>query len=156
MRIVKLAVALLVGVTTAAHAQTAPVEHASAIDAAIVSPICSSDDFASGAATGDVAGAFSIAFDCRDGEVVSGSWGVVVLAADAQGTIVEVSGLRGRVVSATLQRDAAGHVVTIAGQVEITLGTGEHEGVTAGTGTFEAAVDAGGSPQVRATLRLSF
>jgi hypothetical protein len=156
MKIPVLAVALFVGTTAFADAQPAPVEYASVIDAAIVSPICSSDDFASGAATGDVAGTFSIAFDCSGDTVIGGSWGVVVLAPDAEGTLIEVSGLRGRVVSATFQRDASGNVVTVAGEVAITQGAGPYEAVVSGAGTFEAAIDAAGTPQVRATLRLSF
>ena len=151
-----LAGVVLIGMTTATGQAQTPVEHASLVEASIVSPLCSSDDFASGTATGDVQGTFAIAFDCNGDTFSGGTWSVVVLGPDGDGAITDVEGLRGRVVNGAFQRDASGNVVSITGDVMIVEGTGAHATVSAGTGTFEATLDAGGTPQVRATLRLSF
>lgn len=134
-----------------------PAEHASSLSGRIVSPICWSDDFAAGEASGDVAGSFSLAFDCNDGGIGGGTWRVVVTGVGPDGNVEEVGTLGGRVLKGSFQADGAGNVLAVSGvELEITEGTGTYALVSAGTGTLEAVVDVNSVPQFQGTLRLSF
>jgi hypothetical protein len=139
------------------HGQTPGLWHASSLSGGIVSPICSSDNFATGDASGDLSGSFAVAFDCKDGEIASGTWLVVVTGPGPDGTTAELGTISGRVLHGSYQADSAGNQVVVRDvELAITQGTDAYASVASGTGTLEATSDVNASPQFLGTLRLSF
>ena len=139
------------------HGQTPGSWHGSSLSGGIVSPICSSDNFAAGDASGDLSGSFSIAFDCRDGAIAGGTWLVVVTGPGPDGAIAELGTLRGQVLHGSFQADSAGDLVVVSDvELAITQGTDAYAAVASGTGTIAATSDVNAAPQFLGTLRLSF
>jgi hypothetical protein len=138
------------------HAQT-PASYASLLSGSVVSPICSSDNFASGHASGALSGTFAVAFDCRDGAITGGTWLIVILVDGPDGTPIEFGTIRGQVLTGTFEPDATGERISLRDvSLTITEGTGELAGVVAGTGSLEATSDLGGEPQFVGTIGLTF
>jgi hypothetical protein len=139
------------------HGQTAVMSHGSVLSGTIQSPICSSDNFASGEAAGDLHGSFFLAFDCRDGSISGGTWLILVTTDGADGT-TEIRGtLRGQVVDGSFERDSDGARIVVRGvALAVTEGTGEYAGVDSGTGSLDAKADPEGAPQFVGTIGLTF
>ncbi len=139
------------------HGQAAAVSHASALSGTIQSPICSSDNFASGEAAGDLHGSFFLAFDCRDGSISGGTWLILVTTDGPDGT-TEIRGtIRGQVVDGSFERDSHGARIVVRGvALAVTEGTGEYAGVGGGTGSLEATADPESAPQFVGTIGLMF
>lgn len=139
------------------HGQTPGIWHGSSLSGGIVSPICSSDNFATGDASGDLSGSFSIAFDCKEGQIAGGTWLVVVTGPGPDGAIAELGTISGQVLHGSFQADSAGNQVVVRDvELSITQGTDAYASVASGTGTLEATSDVNAAPQFLGTLRLSF
>ena len=137
------------------HGQTPPNAYGTVLSGTIQSPICSSDNFASGEAAGDLRGSFFLAFDCRYGSISGGTWLILVTTDGADGT-TEIRGtIRGQVVEGSFERDNNGRIVVRGVALAVTEGTGEYAG-GGGTGSLEATADAEGAPQFVGTIRLTF
>ena len=134
-----------------------PVARGSVLSGTIQAPICSSDNFASGDASGELSGQFFVAFDCKDGTIAGGTWLVLVTTTLPDGT-VEVRGtIRGQVLRGSFEADADGNQLIVRDvALEIVEGTGEYAAVMAGTGSLEAVADADITPQFTGTLALTF
>jgi hypothetical protein len=139
------------------HGQTAAMSHGVVLSGTIQSPICSSDNFASGETSGDLHGSFFVAFDCRDGSIFGGTWLILVTTEGADG-MAEIRGtLRGQVVDGSFERDSDGARIVVRGvALAVTEGTGEYAGVGGGTGSLEATADPEGAPQFVGTIGLTF
>lgn len=139
------------------HGQTPAMSHASVLSGTIQSPICSSDNFASGGVSGDLRGSFFLAFDCRDGSISGGTWLILVTTDGADGT-TEIRGtIRGQVVNGLLERDTDGDRIAVRGvALAVTEGTGDYAGVGGGTGSLDATADPEGVPQFVGTIGLTF
>jgi hypothetical protein len=139
------------------HAQAQPASYGSVLTGKIESPICSSDNFASGDATGDLHGSFYLAFDCRDGSILGGTWLILVKTDAPDGTAEVVGTIRGQVLQGTFQIDGNGDRVTVQSvELAITEGTGQYANVVEGTGSLAATSDVHGTPQFAGTLGLTF
>ena len=159
MRIPALCVAAFVlaaSQVSSLHGQTAAMSHGGVLSGTIQSPICSSDNFASGEASGDLHGSFFLAFDCREGSISGGTWLILVTTDGADGT--EIRGtLRGQVVDGSFERDSDGARIVVRGvALAVTEGTGEYAGVGGGTGSLEATADPEGDPQFVGMIGLTF
>jgi hypothetical protein len=139
------------------HGQTLPDAYGTVLSGTIQSPICSSDNFASGEAAGDLHGSFFLAFDCRDGSISGGTWLILVTTDGTHGT-TEIRGtLRGLVVNGSFERDTDGARIVVRGvALAVTEGTGEYAGVGGGTGSLDATADPEGAPQFVGTIGLMF
>jgi hypothetical protein len=160
MRIPALCVAAFVlasSQVSSLHGQTAAMSHASVLSGTIQSPICWSDNFASGEASGDLSGSFFVAFDCTDGSISGGTW-LIVLTADAPDGATEVRGtLRGRVLRGTFEADETGQQVILSDvSLAVTEGTGEYAAIESGSGSLDATSDPSGTPQFVGTIGLTF
>jgi hypothetical protein len=162
MRVTRL-VLILVGAIALAAAQAvnlhanAPASYASLLSGSIISPICTSENFASGDTSGAFSGAFYVAFDCVDGSIAGGTWLILVTTQDIDGTILVHGTIRGQVVGGLFEADATGERVTLQDvTLTITEGTGEFSSIAQGTGSLEATSDPEGEPQFVGTLGLTF
>ena len=161
MRILALSVATIVlaafQVSSLQGGQTAAISHAGMLSGTIQSPICSSDNFASGEASGDLQGSFFLAFDCRDGSISGGTWLILVTTEGTDGTREVRGTIRGQVVDGSLEPDSDGARIVVRGvALAVTEGTGEYAGVGGGTGSLDATADPGGAPQFVGTIALTF
>ena len=137
--------------------QTQPASYGTALSGTIQSPICSSDNFASGDVSGDLNGSFYVAFDCQGEAILGGSWLVQVTAERADGTKDVLGTIRGQVLNGSFEADAdsariAVHDVVLA----ISEGTGDYATVTEGSGSLEATSDTRDTPQFVGRLGLTF
>jgi hypothetical protein len=158
MRIRTLSLAACIALTTAvsSHAQTATSSFGSVLTGSIQSPICSSENFASGEATGDLRGAFYLAFDCQDGAIFGGTWLILVTAEAADGTIEVRGSIRGQVMNGEFDTDAeTGRITVRSVALIVTEATGEYATLAGGTGSLDATSDPAGTPQFVGTLGLS-
>ena len=151
------AVALAASSVGIAHGQAPANAYGTVLSGTIQSPICSSDNFASGDASGDLRGSFFLAFDCRDGSISGGTWLILVTTDGADGT-TEVRGtIRGQVVEGAFERDGGGARIVVHGvALAVTEGTGEYAGVSGGTGSLDATADPEGAPQFVGKIGLTF
>jgi hypothetical protein len=130
--------------------------YGSQLNGTIQSPICSSDNFATGEATGDLAGSFAVAFDCRDGAIAGGTW-LIVVAAPSDSTNEVRGTIRGRVVTGSFEADPDGQRVTLRNvTLAVTEGTGDYAAVATGSGSLEASSDPQGTPQFVGKIGLRF
>jgi hypothetical protein len=131
--------------------------YGSQLNGTIQSPICSSDNFATGEATGDLAGSFAVAFDCRDGAIAGGTWLILVEAQFADGTSEVRGTIRGRVVAGSFEADPDGRRVTLRNvTLAVTEGTGEYADIASGSGSLDASSDLQGTPQFIGRVGLRF
>jgi hypothetical protein len=127
------------------------------LQGSIVSPVCSSDNFASGDVSGDLSGLFFVAFDCEDGSISGGTWLIRVTAEAPDGATEVLGTIRGHVLHGSFESDSGGERVTVRDvTLAITEGTGEYTSIVSGTGSLEATSDPGGTPQFTGTLGLTF
>ena len=139
------------------HGQTQPASYGTALSGKIESPICSSDNFASGDASGDLHGSFYLAFDCRADAIVGGTWLIIVTNESPDGTAEVVGTIRGQIVAGTFQVDGGGNQVSVHGvELAVTEGSGRYANVGGGSGSLEATSDARSTPQFVGTLGLTF
>ena len=128
--------------------QTQPASYGAALTGTIQSPICSSDNFASGDVSGDLNGSFYVAFDCQDETILGGSWLILVTAL---GTI------RGQVLNGSFEPASDSARITVRDVVlAISEGTGQYATVTEGRGSLEATSDTRDTPQFVGRLGLTF
>ncbi len=139
------------------HGQTRLASYGSTLSGTIQSPICSSDNFASGDASGDLRGSFFLAFDCRDGAISGGTWLILVTTEGADGT-TEIRGtLRGQVVNGAFETDVDSNSTVVRNVVlAITEGTGEYAAVAAGSGSLDGTADPAAATQFFGTMGLTF
>ena len=151
------AIVLVASQVSGVHGQTQPASYGTVLSGRIQSPICSSDNFASGDASGDLNGSFFLAFDCRAGSIVGGTW-LILVTADAPGSTPEVVGtLRGLVLTGSFEVDQTTNRITVHDvELAVTEGTGQYAAVAEGTGSLAATSDPGGTPQFAGTLGLTF
>ena len=151
------AIALAASPVGIVHGQIPSNAYGTVLSGTIQSPICSSDNFASGAASGDLHGSFFVAFDCRDGSISGGTWLVLVTTDGPDGT-TEVRGtIRGQVVDGSFEPDGDGARIVVRGvTLAVTEGTGDYAGIGGGTGLLDATADPGGTPQFVGTIGLMF
>jgi hypothetical protein len=139
------------------HGQTQPSSYGTLLSGKVESPICSSDNFASGAASGDFRGSFYVAFDCKAGSIFGGTWLIVVTNEAPDGTAEIVGTLRGQVLHGAFQVDGSGDRVSVHDvELAVTEGTGQYANVVKGTGSLAATSDARSTPQFVGTLGLTF
>ena len=160
MRIPALFLAALVlaaSQVSSVHGQAEPASYASVLSGTILSPLCSSDNFASGDAAGDLAGSFYVAFDCQNGAISGGTWLVLITAGAPDGTTEILGTLRGQVLHGSFEPDGDGARIIVRGvSLTVTEGTGLYAGLVAGTGSLDATSDPEGAPQFVGTLGLTF
>ena len=160
MRILALSLATIVlaaSQVSSVHGQTEPASYASVLSGMIQSPLCSSDNFASGDASGDLAGSFFLAFDCQDGAISGGTWLVLVTAEAPDGTTEILGTVRGQVMHGSFEPDGDGARVIVRDvSLSITEGTGLYAAVVEGTGSLDATSDPDAAPQFVGTLGLTF
>jgi hypothetical protein len=139
------------------HGQTQAASYGSVLRGQVQSPICSSDNFATGDAFGDLHGSFYLAFDCQAGTIVGGTW-LVLVTADAPGAAPDVLGtIRGQVLHGSFDVDPTTNRITVHSvELAVTEGTGQYAGVGEGTGSLAATSDPGATPQFTGTLGLTF
>ena len=151
------AFALAASQVSSLHGQSAAMSHAGVLNGTIQSPICSTDNFASGEAAGDLHGSFFLAFDCRDGSISGGTWLILVTTDHADGTRDIRGTLRGQVVDGSFERESDGARIVVRNvALAVTEGTGEYAGVGGGTGSLEATADPADAPQFVGTIGLTF
>ena len=139
------------------HAHAEPASHGSVLTGTIESPICWSENFASGEASGDLDGSFSVAFDCAQGTISGGTWVIVVTTRAADGTSEVRATVRGRVLHGAFEADQEGQRVVMRDvALVVTEGTGDYAGIADGTGLLNAMSDPTGTPQFAGTIRLTF
>src|SRR5688572_2510959 len=158
MRVAALTVAVILAASqvNGVHAQTGTALYGSVLSGTIQSPICSSDNFASGDASGDLRGSFFLAFDCQDGAISGGTWLILVTTEGADGT-TEIRGtLRGQVVNGAFEIDLDSKTSVRNVVLAVTEGTGEYAAVAAGTGSLDATSDPAGATQFVGTIGLTF
>jgi hypothetical protein len=139
------------------HGQAAPESYSTMLSGMIQSPLCSSDNFASGEASGDVSGSFVVAFDCQNGAIAGGTWLVLVAAEGPDGTTEILGTIRGQVLHGSFEADGDGARVIVRDvSLSITEGTGLYAAIVEGTGSIEATADPDAAPQFVGTLGLAF
>lgn len=108
-------------------------------------------------ASGDLPGMGKVVVKREGGNVTGGSWTLTVLPPNADATSSERGRLSGSVTGGTLTFDESG-TPTGASEVRLSVeaGTGQHAGVTGGTGTINLSPDPGNPSRLRGTLVLSF
>jgi hypothetical protein len=160
MRILALSLTAIVLATSqvnGVHGQTQSASHASVLSGTIQSPLCSSDNFASGDALGDLKGSFVVAFDCQNGAIAGGTWLVLVTAEGPDGTTEILGTIRGLVRHGSFEADGDGERVIVRDvALSITEGTGLYAAIMEGTGSLDATSDPDGAPQFVGTLGLTF
>jgi len=151
------AVVLVAAQTVGVQGQAAGSSRSSVLSGMIQSPLCSSDNFASGDASGDLAGSFYLAFDCQDGAISGGTWLVLVTAEASDGTTEILGTVRGQVMHGSFEPDGDGARVIVRDvSLSITEGTGLYAAVVEGTGSLDATSDSDAAPQFVGTLGLTF
>jgi hypothetical protein len=151
------AIVLAASQISSVHGQKQLASYASVLNGTIQSPLCSSDNFASGDASGDLGGSFYLAFDCREGAIAGGTWLVLVTAEAPDGTTEILGTLRGQVLHGSLDPDGDPARVIVRGvSLTITEGTGRYAAIGEGSGSLDATADANGVPQFVGTLGLTF
>jgi len=158
MRVALSVAAILVAASQvgSVHGQTQTGSYATALSGKIQAPICSSDNFAAGEATGDLQGSFYLAFDCKAGTIVGGTWLILVESGDPGGPEI-VGTIRGQVVNGSFEVDQTTDRITVRDvELAVTEGTGQYAGVAEGTGLLAATSDPGSTPQFNGTLGLTF
>jgi len=160
MRILAVFVAAIVlgaSQVSSVHAQAQPSSYGTVLSGMIQSPICSSDNFASGEASGDLHGSFYLAFDCQGGSIFGGTWLILVTAEGPGGTTEVLGTLRGQVKQGSFEADGRSARITVRDVVlAVTEGTGQYAAVVEGSGSLEAKSDPEGAPQFVGTLGLTF
>jgi hypothetical protein len=159
MRVALSVAAILVAASQvgSVHGQTQPASYGTALSGKIESPICSSDNFASGDTSGDLHGSFYLAFDCKAGSISGGTWLILVTNEAPDGMATVVGTLRGQVRNGTFRVDGEGDRVSVHDvELAVTEGTGQYANVVDGTGSLEATSDARHTPQFVGTLGLTF
>jgi hypothetical protein len=108
-------------------------------------------------ASGDLPGMGKVVFKREGGNVTGGSWALTVLPPNADATSSERGKLSGSVTGGTLSFDEGG-VPTGASEVRLSVegGTGEHAGVSGGTGTINLSPDPENPSRLKGTLVLNF
>jgi hypothetical protein len=151
------AIVLLASQTGGVHGQAQTTSYSTVLSGKIQSPICSSDNFAAGDASGDLHGSFYLAFDCNAGTIVGGTW-LILVESDPPGATPEVLGtIRGQVLNGSFEVDRTTNGITVHDvELSVTEGTGPYAGVAEGTGSLAATSDPGGTPQFVGTLGLTF
>jgi hypothetical protein len=151
-----LALVLAASQVSSIHGQT-PESYGSVLTGTIQSPICSSDNFASGDAAGDLSGSFYLAFDCQNGSISGGTWLILVTAAGPDGTTEILGTIRGQVLNGSFEPSGDGDgLVVRAVSLAVTEGTGLYAAIGGGTGSLDATSDPDGEPQFVGTLGLTF
>ena len=139
------------------HGQTQATSYGTVLSGKIESPICTSDNFASGEASGDFHGSFYLAFDCKAGAIFGGTWLILVTNETPHGTSDIVGTLRGQVLTGAFEVDKGGDRISVQGvELAVTEGTGRYANVVEGTGSLAATSDARSTPQFVGTLGLTF
>jgi hypothetical protein len=160
MRNLGLAVAAIVMAASqisGVHGQTEPSSYGTVLSGAIQSPICSSDNFATGDTFGDLTGSFYLAFDCRSGSIFGGTWMVLVTAESPDGTKEVLGTIRGQPLNGSFEPDGDSARINVHDVVlAVTEGTGQYATVAQGTGSLDATSDPKGAPQFVGTLGLTF
>jgi hypothetical protein len=151
------AIVLAASQVSSVHGQTDPASYATVLSGMIQSPLCSSDNFASGDASGDLGGSFYLAFDCQNGAISGGTWLVLVTAEAPDGTTEILGTIRGQVLHGSFEPDGDGARVIVRDvELSITEGTGLYAAVVEGTGSLDATSDPDAAPQFVGTLGLTF
>src|SRR5690349_9497938 len=106
MRVALSVAAILVAASQvgSVRGQTQTASYATALSGRIQAPICSSDNFAAGDAAGDLQGSFYLAFDCKAGTIVGGTW-LILVASEAGATPEVVGTIRGQVLNGSFEID---------------------------------------------------
>jgi hypothetical protein len=139
------------------YGQAAPESYGTVLSGMIQSPLCSSDNFASGEASGDLSGSFVVAFDCQNGAIAGGTWLVLVTAEGPDGTTEILGTIRGQVLHGSFEPAAGGARVSVRNvSLSITEGTGRYAAIVEGTGSIDATADPDAAPQFVGTLELTF
>ena len=160
MRITALSVAAMVLAASQAggvHGQTGPASYGTALSGMIQSPICSSDNFASGDVSGDLNGSFYVAFDCQGETILGGSWLILVTAERSDGAKDVLGTIRGQVLNGSFEPDGDSARITVRDVVlAVTEGTGQYAAVAEGSGALDATSDPRDTPQFVGRLGLTF
>lgn len=108
-------------------------------------------------AAGDLPGMGKLILKREGNNVAGGSWNLMVLPANPDATSSERGTLSGTVTGGTLSFNSDG-VLSGASSVQLTVegGTGEHAGVSAGSGTINLSSDAENPSKLSGTLVLNF
>jgi hypothetical protein len=151
------AIVLVASQIGSVRGQTQPASYGTALTGTIQSPICSSDNFASGDVSGDLDGSFYVAFDCQDETILGGSWLILVTAEGADGTRDVLGTIRGQVLNGSFEPASDSARITVRDVVlAISEGTGQYATVTEGRGSLEATSDTRDTPQFVGRLGLTF
>ena len=151
------AVVLVASQISGVHGQTQTASYGTVLSGKIQAPICSSDNFAAGEASGDFHGSFYVAFDCKDGTIVGGTWLILVESDEPDAAPDIIGTIRGQVLNGSFEIDQSTDRITFHGvELAVTEGTGQYAGVAEGTGSLAATSDPGGTPQFAGTLGLTF
>ena len=150
-------IALAASQVSSVHGQTAPSPYGASLSGTIQSPICSSDNFASGDVSGDLNGSFFVAFDCQGETILGGSWLILVTAERSDGAKDVLGTIRGRVLNGSFEPDGDSARLTVRDVVlAVTEGTGQYATVAEGSGSLDATSDPRDTPQVVGRLGLTF
>ncbi len=108
-------------------------------------------------ASGDLPGMGKLALKREGGNVTGGTWTLTVLPPNADATSSERGKLSGSVTGGTLSFDGSG-APSGASEVRLSVegGTGEHAGVSGGSGTINLSPDPDNPSRLKGTLVLSF
>ena len=137
--------------------QAQPASYGTALTGTIQSPICSSDNFASGDVSGDLNGSFYVAFDCQDETILGGSWLILVTAERADGARDVLGTIRGQVLNGSFEPGGDSARITVRDVVlAVSEGTGQYATVTEGSGSLQATSDTRDTPQFVGRLGLTF
>lgn len=108
-------------------------------------------------ASGDLPGMGKVALKREGGNVTGGSWTLTVLPPNADAASSERGKLSGSVTGGTLSFDESGAPTGVS-EVRLSVegGTGQHAGVTGGTGTLNLSPDPEKPSRLKGTLVLNF
>lgn len=108
-------------------------------------------------AAGDLPGMGKLSLKREGNNVIGGNWTLTVLPANADAAASERGTLSGAVTGGTLSFKPEG-TLSEAGSVQLTIegGTGEHNGVGAGSGTITLSSNAENPSKLSGTLVLNF